>query len=122
MLLTKQEVIDIHLATGDIYELAEGIESALLAKAGEHSQAPYVFFKKVKGKDEWSSWNEFSDGSAGGKPLFEHPLPAQAIPEGWQLVPIEPTVGMDDEYARASGQHHLSLRGYKAMLSASPKP
>jgi len=33
---------------------------------------PYVFFKKVNGKDEWSSWNEFSDGSGDGKPLYEH--------------------------------------------------
>lgn len=37
------------------------------------SAAPYVFFKKINGKDEWSSWNEFSDGSNGGKPLYEHP-------------------------------------------------
>lgn len=49
---------------------------------------------------------------------------AAAIPEGWQLVPAEPTHGMCDAYCEhaIASTSHLSVRGYKAMLSASPKP
>lgn len=50
--------------------------------------------------------------------LYASPLPAQ-IPEGYALVPIEPTDDMDKAYTLKSGQSHLSVMGYKAMLSAS---
>ena len=57
-------------------------------------------------------------------PLYAHPLPAQSVPEGWQLVPIEPTKEMCDAYCEGSIAPigNLSCYGYKAMLSAAPKP
>ena len=51
-------------------------------------------------------------------PLYLHPAP---IPEGWQLVPKEPTENMIKlgAYAeRYSGVYGI----YKAMLAAAPKP
>jgi len=55
--------------------------------------------------------------------LVHDPLPAQAIPEGWQLVPVEPTPEMLKEIhlIEEFSERALIVR-YKAMLSASPKP
>lgn len=63
------------------------------------------------------------------KPLYAKPVPATpAIPEGWQLVPKEPTIDMHDKGTQvilAFGEHptcHGANECYKAMLSAAPKP
>jgi hypothetical protein len=57
-----------------------------------------------------------------GTKFYLHPAkPAQAVPEGWQLVPKEPTLNM-------IGNAHQKCDGtfagdtYKAMLSAAPAP
>lgn len=57
-------------------------------------------------------------------PTNPQPAQAAAIPEGWKLVPIEPTKEMCDAYCEHSIAPigNLSRYGYKAMLSASPKP
>ena len=54
------------------------------------------------------------------KPLYTNP----PIPEGWQLVPIEPTEDMLDAAKRsgATGGDIDISNDYKAMLVAAPKP
>lgn len=46
-----------------------------------------------------------------------------AVPEGWQLVPVEPTEDMRLAMA-THGVKHLEWAGdvYAAMLAAAPKP
>jgi len=44
---------------------------------------------------------------------------APTIPEGWQLVPIEPTPEMEEALRRAAGYHQRTV--YAALLSAAPK-
>lgn len=124
-MLTDEEIQSVYSefldVKGSAMEFARRIERAVLAKAGD--QEPQVIGRVHYVDDSiYGCLNSIGRKLEDGAPLYAHPLPAQAIPEGWKLVPVEPTVDMDDEYARASGQHHLSLRGYKAMLSASPKP
>lgn len=48
---------------------------------------------------------------------------AKAAPEGWQLVPVEPTEDMQLAMAK-HGVKHLEWAGdvYAAMLAAAPKP
>ena len=62
--------------------------------------------------------------------LYAAPQPQQ-IPEGWQLVPIEPTEEMNEEgcqgYMQADDKcwlmHKSSMAfAYKAMLAAAPNP
>lgn len=53
-------------------------------------------------------------------------LEAKRVPDGWKLVPIEPTQEMIDavieEEFGMNGATHLSYRQlYKAMLSAAPE-
>ncbi len=67
-----------------------------------------------------------------GEALYLHPAP---IPEGWQLVPKEPTEAMlyagdaeiDPGYCEESSSSRFvedreSIAVYKAMLAAAPKP
>lgn len=49
-------------------------------------------------------------------PLYSHPAPV--IPEGWKLVPIDPTEAMLS-IGLQSSEYYFHL--YKAMLSAAPE-
>ena len=59
-----------------------------------------------------------------GQPIYTHPAPT--IPEGWQLVPKEPTDEMNNtgQLATESWWAHMGNRNvhiYKAMLAAAPE-
>lgn len=41
------------------------------------------------------------------------------VPEGWQVVPVEPTTPMLAAFVEAGGK---AISGYKAMLATAPKP
>lgn len=53
--------------------------------------------------------------------------PAPSVPEGWKLVPIEPTQEMTNHViderleALVAGKEHTFIDIYKAMLAAAPK-
>lgn len=52
--------------------------------------------------------------------LYPHPAP---IPEGWQLVPVEPTARMRNAFFQAYFPGpDIEVKIYKAMLAAAPKP
>ena len=84
----------------------------------------HMRFKTLKPSDEEMIRGEFV-------PLYAHPLQAQAVPEGWQLVPIEPSQHQLHEaydnhlmepFSRQSTGHEVAKRIYKTMLSAAIKP
>ena len=60
---------------------------------------------KFAEKTSWNCWT----------PVYTTPQPA--IPDGWQLVPVEPT----PEMQRAMQQAEWPDEAYKAMLAAAPK-
>lgn len=52
--------------------------------------------------------------------LYLHPAP---IPEGWQLVPVEPTARMRNAFFQDYFPGpDIEVKIYKAMLDAAPKP
>ena len=53
-----------------------------------------------------------------GDPLYTTPQPA--IPDGWQLVPVEPTPEMSS-FANTGVHWQIAERIYKAMLAAAPE-
>jgi hypothetical protein len=54
-------------------------------------------------------------------PLYTHTQPA--VPEGWKLVPIEPTHEMTEQGAQEADWYaHNAYDCYKAMLDAAPQP
>ena len=57
------------------------------------------------------------------KPLYAEPKPAaQAIPEGWQLVPKEPTIEMREALRKHLGGSFLRTKdAYQAMIAEAQK-
>lgn len=52
-------------------------------------------------------------------PLYEHPAPAaELVPEGWKMVPVEPTKQMLEASYREASVY--SPTAYRAMLAAAP--
>jgi hypothetical protein len=59
--------------------------------------------------------------------LYPRPVPVPvSVPEGWKLVPMEPTLEMveatweDDAVMKADGYNAIRKAMYRAMLAASP--
>jgi hypothetical protein len=107
---------------------ARAIERAVLKKL-EEQEAVFYYRPTSSGGYEGPKWAESMEkcriDSGVWRPLYAHPLPAQSVPEGWQLVPIEPTEDQIDSVGAAYHGHGLVqyARGvYLTMLSATPKP
>ena len=92
----------------------------------------YEYSNPIDGSPVWRDkpgyWNaQFPKSS---KPLYLAPgaQPAPSVPEGWKLVPIEPTEKMISEGSCASslhGPHYISegcaQQCWKYMLAAAPE-
>lgn len=60
-------------------------------------------------------------------PLYTHPQPAQhgSVPEGWKLVPVEPTATMISAFEHAPCAENYTdaaTLAWEAMLDATPQP
>lgn len=49
-------------------------------------------------------------------------LALRKVREGWKLVPVEPTEGMNKAGWNAMNEHDAINPTYRAMLAAAPKP
>ena len=73
-------------------------------------------------RGEWVGWAK-SDVLPKLQAALAGKLPAPAVPEGWQLVPVEPTESMIGHGCGASVMVVSEVvRAYGAMLAASPSP
>ena len=73
-------------------------------------------------RGEWVDWAK-SDVLPKLQAALAGKLPAPAAPEGWQLVPVEPTESMIGHGCGASVMVVSEVaRAYGAMLAAAPKP
>ena len=112
-------------------DFARVIERAVLAKAGELE--PIYQYSNTHNVNLWTDCNKDTYDimrKEYRRVVCAHPLPAQAIPEGYVIAPIEPTDAMLDAGVAMALQ--LSVHGeggwskylgglYKQMLSASKK-
>ena len=108
--MTRTEILTIiqggHLTDGDLAD-------ALLAELAK-VQEPFGYYENGRwsivtdgGPDKWRARKEYTG------PLYTHPAPS--VPEGYQLVPIEPTDAMREAWDGES-----SLMGtWNAMLAAA---
>lgn len=129
-MLTGEEINEFWFTPGgDFVSFARDIERAVLAKAGE--QEPVDYERLLNGEWVKCSKTRYEVTSDPVRALYAHQLPTKAIPEGYQLAPIEPTESMLDAgvamalqvSVQGEGGWSKYLRGlYKQMLSASPKP
>lgn len=73
--------------------------------------------KNADGITNWTSKLERIDAAIAGK------LPAPVVPEGWKMVPVEPTESMIGHGCGASVMVVSEVvMAWAAMLSAAPKP
>lgn len=132
-----------------------GDVAALARIALELQDAPGKIYqiRKLDGSEEWQEWQEWEEVSAAeyhanvsnegwGRRIL-HTSTKASMPDGWKLVPIEPTEDMvvygfesepdksfSDEqaweaYEAMSGcgqAHHRARLCYAAMLAAAPAP
>lgn len=70
----------------------------------------------------WTDYGVALENIGVGAPLFAAPQPATVMPDGYVLVPKEPTEDMRDVYYESSVApiSRLSICGYQAMLAAAP--
>ena len=89
-MLTDEEITGIfnqfHISQSDNRtDFARAIERAVLAKAGE--QEPQVIGRVHYADDRiYGCLNSIGRELDDGAPLYAHPLPAQAIPEGYTAI------------------------------------
>lgn len=56
-----------------------------------------------------------------GTPLYANPVPAEQVPDGWKLVPIEPTSEMRRKAGLHRGADYYTIRKvWREMLAAAP--
>ena len=118
-------------------EVYEAIEQALAAQPAV--QEPVAWLYKADAEFDGKEWHDSIRVTTSkqvadwqGKdiqPLYTTPTAAQpAVPEGWKLVPVEPTHGMVKAFQdamslefgmRTTAGYHA--RVYSAMLTAAPE-
>lgn len=132
----KQAIIDRYHTDKnyDLWDAFDAIERAVLKKLGEQEPAWYKELGTMEIEHPSRYRKRVDIGSINGLDygsLYAHPLQAQAVPEGWQLVPIEPSQHQLHEaydnhlmepFSRQSTGHEVAKRIYKTMLSAAIKP
>lgn len=57
---------------------------------------------------------------AAAQAALSEPAPGVAVPDGWQLVPKEPTREMLDAYVNTLGRFSSARADWAAMLAAAP--
>lgn len=118
-----------------LYELADRVEQAALAKLAEQEPVGYLHANDLCYIDAKSGTKEELYAYDYTIPLYAAPVPQkhteqplEMVPEGWQLVPKEPTEEMHhaardwsvEKYGKAIGSE-ASHGCYKAMLAAASK-
>lgn len=112
---------DVKLRDERIEQLTKEHDTLLAEREQWMKQEPVAYVDLYTGRYTFVATSDKEIDLKIGSKLYAHQLPAQQVPEGWQLVPIEPTDAMDEAYCKKAGVDHLSLLGYRAMLSAAPK-
>ena len=92
----------------------EELEAQVLVMAELLREArPYIDHRGGAGVKGYTKLTKDIDATLDGK------LPAPVVPEGWKMVPVDPTPEMLDA---GYFTNHGANRGiYRAMLSASPE-
>ncbi len=129
MILTNEEIKAID-PDGLVEGFARAIEAAVLEKLKQ--QEPVSFEAREIGEGDWFKvgLDETERIEAYTKLphmdyrwLYAHPMPA--VPDGWKLVPVEPTeemiLGFWGEIRHGEPEIAAAKDAYRAMLSAAPE-
>lgn len=107
--------------------MVELMEISLAALAAE----PVAFLGEADGEFEYNGCRSFSFCPEKVTEFYSAPpVAAPAVPDGWQLVPVEPTREMCDAFDKSSAWEDVDfwegsfdlVSGWEAMLSVAPSP
>jgi hypothetical protein len=121
---------ELRRANARMQEL-EASESRTIAQRDHCEEVIDRMADAVLGKDrhEWTSAYDFTDAAAEVEDRIAElesritaaPQAMQAaVPDGWKLVPVEPTREMLDAYVAADGRFHSGRTDWGVMLNAAP--
>lgn len=87
-----------------------------------NSEPVAYIFKHPAGRLFWALTDESNKGQNDVMPVYASPQPAPAIPDGYVMVPKEPTSEMVKKMRYHVGSYDRNIKdGYKAMLAAAPQ-
>ena len=115
---------DAHYSGDYPTELRDAITALRTALEAAEKSEPVAWVAPIaievsSGKCSASAWSGVKTNSH-TIPLYTHPAPA--IPDGWCLMPKEPTEEMIDAADESLFYGKALSELYKAMLAAAPKP
>ena len=119
----------------DAPKFARAIESAVLAKLAAREPLFLLHSGRIGSDGEQDEWETEADSGRRvddfcrkhpGQTIalypFTAPLPAVVqVPQGWKLVPVEPTRAMLDAYVNSNQLFHSAISDWKVMLATAPE-
>lgn len=116
----QHHACDLERRIAELEAERDELRARLDAAAGQEPVAEVRTWHKSNGQHaDLIDWCDAIENLPDGDHrLYAAPVPAQAAPEGWRLVPVEPTPDMLDA---ARSQSSFPLGVYRAMLAASPE-
>ena len=134
-ILASQDFPEVkHCYLKDLVGFSRALLDALAERGivwvGAKKQAqPVAYLHRLEKRVELSFFDDSANVSSrkdwiGSIPLYEHPdIPGRvALPDGWKMVPLEPTGDMLGVLTNTAAMCNSWKEGYRAMLSAAPTP
>lgn len=120
---------DYYFKDHELLDFARTVAEAAVA-ADREAKIPTCILERWNierdGDDLMVCFNHHEKGESCEYERFVRPQPAAAVPEGWKLVPVEPTEGMGqaghDAWWYGEADEEMFSAVYSAMLAAAPEP
>lgn len=109
-----------HIA--DVGEWIPGYVLLSIEREPLHSEPVAYIFKHPSGKLFWSLTDESNKGHDDVMPVYASPQPVPVVPDGYVMVPKEPTDEMLAAAKEWTGLTSTAEVVYIKMLAASPQP
>ncbi|MDW1393964.1 hypothetical protein [Klebsiella pneumoniae] len=98
-----------------------GKQTTFLHFAGRNASEPVAYMYDGEDGTEYNGHNEFSGGGK-GIPLYRHAQQAPVVPDGYVMVPKEPTKEMLDEFDSIIDYGaEDSQDAWRRLLAAAPQ-
>lgn len=103
----------------------DAVRAALAELVACHTEEAGLTMSMVANRADFDAFMERCDQRLAAaldaaRAALSEPAPGVAVPDGWQLVPKEPTREMLDAYVNTLGRFSSARADWAAMLAAAP--
>lgn len=127
----KQSLIECTQNASGMFEVGEDAMCAMMALLAGMDSEPVAVHDELAGKSFEYIANKFQVSiseaqwilvgwNACRAAMQAEPVTSATVPDGWKLVPVEPTVAMTEALWDEIHESRDMNKAYRAMLSASP--